>query len=277
MLLASRPSAPSPCPERVASWSPGPMTRASAAAACSTCPWRTGEGPAGARNSSARLRPPPGLAYPAEGSDIIGDGGSGRMRPAAAQALQQSSIALMHRAAPRAQHAQAAPTQWSSCQPLTDFCPSTAWTRRVQRPQATAAAAATVLTRLPCPALPFPCCCPLLPLHRRQSKFPARHARSPIAAAATAAAQERSANKRSKVAASPTHIPRAASNGGRRLSAENAPAGFACPAVAASPKPETLPMPTGLMSRAGRSRSPSPPKDSFFAVSVLAHVHPVAA
>jgi hypothetical protein len=114
--------------------------------------------------------------------------------------------------------------------------------------------------------------------NRRQSKFPARHARSPTAAAATAAAQERSANKRSKVAASPTHIPRAASNGGgRRLSAENAPAGFACPAVAASPKPETLPMPTGLMSRAVRSRSPSPPKDSFFAVSVLAHVHPVAA
>jgi hypothetical protein len=88
-------------------------------------------------------------------------------------------------------------------------------------------------------------------------------------------AQERSASKRSKVA-SPTQIPRA-SNGGRRLSADYTPAGFACPAVAASPKPENLPMPTSLMSRVVRSRSPSPPKDSFFAVSVLAHVHPVAA
>jgi len=119
---------------------------------------------------------------------------------------------------------------------------------------------------------------PLEPVRRPQSagKFPARHARSPTAAAA--AAQERTANKRSKVA-SPTQIPRASSNGGRRLSADYTPAGFACPAVAASPKPETLPMPTGLMSRAlgVRSRSPSPPKDSFFAVSVLAHVHPVAA
>jgi hypothetical protein len=119
----------------------------------------------------------------------------------------------------------------------------------------------------------------LLPINRRPQsagKFPARHARSPTAAAA--AAQERTANKRSKVA-SPTQIPRASSNGGRRLSADYTPAGFACPAVAASPKPETLPMPTGLMSRAVgvRSRSPSPPKDSFFAVSVLAHVHPVAA
>lgn len=121
----------------------------------------------------------------------------------------------------------------------------------------------------------------LEPLESRRSqadsKFPARHARSPTAAAA---AQERSsANKRSKMATSPTQIPRAASNGGRRLSADHTNAGFACPAVAASPKPEALPMPTGLMSRAMavRSRSPSPPKDSFFAVSVLAHVHPVAA
>jgi hypothetical protein len=117
-----------------------------------------------------------------------------------------------------------------------------------------------------------------LPLENRRpqsaSKFPARHARSPTAAAA--AAQERGASKRSKVA-SPTQIPRAASNGGRRLSADYTPAGFACPAVAASPKPENVPMPTGLMSRAVRSRSPSPPKDSFFAVSVLAHVHAVAA
>jgi len=108
-------------------------------------------------------------------------------------------------------------------------------------------------------------------------KFPARHARSPTAAAA----QERtasSAHKRSKMA-SPAQSVRAASNGGRRLSADNIAAGFACPAVAASPKPENLPMPTGLMSRAlaVRSRSPSPPKDSFFAVPVLAHVHPVAA
>lgn len=108
-------------------------------------------------------------------------------------------------------------------------------------------------------------------------KFPTRHARSPTAAAA----QERtasSAHKRSKMA-SPARTSPAASNGGRRLSADHIAAGFACPAVAASPKPETLPMPTGLMSRAMavRSRSPSPPKDSFFAVSVLAHVHPVAA
>jgi hypothetical protein len=54
---------------------------------------------------------------------------------------------------------------------------------------------------------------------------------------------------------------------------------FACPAVAASPKPEALPMPTGLMSRAARSRSPSPPKDGFFAANhaALARVRAVAA
>lgn len=119
-------------------------------------------------------------------------------------------------------------------------------------------------------------------------KFPARQqVRSPTAAAAAAAAHynSSSASKRGSRASStsPAQIPRAATGAaGRRMSADyssNTPAGFACPAVAASPKPEALPMPTGLMSRAlaVRSRSPSPPKDGFFAVSVLAHVHPVAA
>lgn len=119
-------------------------------------------------------------------------------------------------------------------------------------------------------------------------KFPARQqARSPTAAAAAAAAHynSSSASKRGSRASStsPAQIPRAATGAaGRRMSADyssNTTAGFACPAVAASPKPEALPMPTGLMSRAlaVRSRSPSPPKDGFFAVSVLAHVHPVAA
>lgn len=110
-------------------------------------------------------------------------------------------------------------------------------------------------------------------------KFPSRHARSPTAAAA----QERtssSGSKRNRVSSPAQPALRAPfNNGTRRMSAEHDSAGFACPAVAASPKPESLPIPTGLMSRAmvARSRSPSPPKDSFFAVSVLAHVHPVAA
>lgn len=58
----------------------------------------------------------------------------------------------------------------------------------------------------------------------------------------------------------------------------------ACPALAASPKPENLPMPTtGLLSRAlVRSRSPSPPKDAAVASLLACYqvqqlVRPVAA
>lgn len=122
---------------------------------------------------------------------------------------------------------------------------------------------------MPCPAGASPQLMDM-PLEARHSKFPARQARAqqPSAAAAAAAAN--------RVMAAQRGIPRVGS--GRRLSADQAPAaGFACPAVAASPKPEALPMPTGLMSRVARSRSPSPPKDSFMAVSMMAHVRPVAA
>lgn len=58
-----------------------------------------------------------------------------------------------------------------------------------------------------------------------------------------------------------------------------AAAPFACPAVAASPKPEHLPMPTtDLMSRAlVRGRSPSPPKDGCFALAPLHSVRVAAA
>ncbi len=51
------------------------------------------------------------------------------------------------------------------------------------------------------------------------------------------------------------------------------PASYACPALAASPKPEALPMPTtGLLSRAlVRGRSPSPPKEAPFLHATGAH------
>eukprot|EP00775_Hariotina_reticulata_P012170 gene12170-12308_t len=91
---------------------------------------------------------------------------------------------------------------------------------------------------------------------RRVSKFPngpQKHARSNAAATRAPESPEHKRQaqpKRSKVQPAPRLI-------------------FACPALAASPKPESIPMPTtGLMNRC-RGRSPSPVKDSaissFFA------------
>lgn len=74
--------------------------------------------------------------------------------------------------------------------------------------------------------------------------------------------------KRSKVGSTPPRSisPRVQQQGSssRRSSCEVS-SSFACPAVAASPKPENLPMPTtGLLSRAlVRGRSPSPVKDNM--------------
>lgn len=100
------------------------------------------------------------------------------------------------------------------------------------------------------------------------SKFPQRQARPSTAAASAAAGGQGAGAKRGNNA-------RAAGASGRRLSADHAPApriaGFACPVVAASPKPEALPMPTSsLLTRALVRRSPSPPKMMAAAVAVMA-------
>lgn len=77
--------------------------------------------------------------------------------------------------------------------------------------------------------------------------------------------------KRSKVGSPPRSPPRSISPRISSSSSSSSNVACACPALAASPKPENLPMPTtGLLSRAFvRGRSPSPPKDaavaSFFA------------
>ncbi|WIA10249.1 hypothetical protein OEZ85_010449 [Tetradesmus obliquus] len=77
--------------------------------------------------------------------------------------------------------------------------------------------------------------------------------------------------KRSKVGSPPRSPPRSISPRISSSSSSSSSVACACPALAASPKPEKLPMPTtGLLSRAFvRGRSPSPPKDaavaSFFA------------
>lgn len=54
------------------------------------------------------------------------------------------------------------------------------------------------------------------------------------------------------------------------------PTAFTCPALASAPRPEAVPMPSGLLSRAAsRSRSPSPPK---YVVESMQHlIYPVAA
>lgn len=65
-----------------------------------------------------------------------------------------------------------------------------------------------------------------------------------------------------------TRSPKA--HGGHRQSLDNT--GYACPAIASSPKPQDLPLPKTLL----RGRSISPPKDSFFQAGQML-VHPVAA
>lgn len=124
------------------------------------------------------------------------------------------------------------------------------------------------------------------------SKFPSgshKHAR-PSARMPESPEHKKGHAKRSKVGSTPPRSisPRAAQQQqqGRRSSCEVS-SSFACPALAASPKPENLPMPTtGLMSRAiVRGRSPSPVKDvgyqgsSFYACGfqVQQLVRPVAA
>ncbi|KAF8069467.1 hypothetical protein HT031_001583 [Scenedesmus sp. PABB004] len=124
------------------------------------------------------------------------------------------------------------------------------------------------------------------PLEGRGShKFPSgshKHARPAGGRAPESPEHKRAApagGKRSKANTPPrrsAEVPR-----GARLSSGGS--GFACPALAASPKPENLPMPTtGLLSRATlRGRSPSPAKDGglarFFAPAAHTLVRPVAA
>lgn len=107
----------------------------------------------------------------------------------------------------------------------------------------------------------------------RGRKFPAAGRISPRTSVDSPRKGSQHQTKRSKAAGSP---PRSASPGNSSA--------CACPALAASPKPEQLPMPTtGLLSRAFvHGRSPSPPKDaavaSFFAYNQVQQlIRPVAA
>jgi len=89
----------------------------------------------------------------------------------------------------------------------------------------------------------------------RHSKFPARTARG----------------------CSPGHMKRNMASKARspRAVQHASTSSFACPALASSPKPECIPMPTtGLLSRC---RSRSPPKDAFAVSPARFHVQPVVA
>jgi hypothetical protein len=86
--------------------------------------------------------------------------------------------------------------------------------------------------------------------------------------------KKRSKQQHASAAPTPAAAVRRASSGGSSSSS-----GYACPALAASPKPEQLPMPTtGLLSRAlVRGRSPSPPKDAYATSETKYYQSPVCA
>lgn len=107
---------------------------------------------------------------------------------------------------------------------------------------------------------------------------PHKHARA-AGRVADSPEQKKTQSKRSKTSVALAFYQAAPGVSGSSRRSSSSDSGFACPAIATSPKPEQLPMPTnGFMSRALlRARSPSPPKDmpSSFPHALL--VNPVCA